>query len=64
MCIYAYMYVWVGVMLMHIYQPVCMCEKAYIYECVCGIPTVQQIRKVTPNSQSGAGLSIKGNLRV
>lgn len=34
----------------------------HVYERVCGIPTAEQIRKVTPNSQSGAELSIKGNL--
>ncbi len=60
MCIYAY--AWVGVLLMHVHQHVCVCVRKHIYECVCGIPAAEQIRKVTPNSQSGAELSIKGNL--
>lgn len=58
MCVYAY--AWVGVLLMHVHQPACVRKPTY--ECVCGIPAAEQIRKVTPNSQSGAELSIKGNL--
>lgn len=46
----------------HTYVCVGVCMRKPVYECVCGIPTAQQIRKVTPNSQSGAELSIKGNL--
>lgn len=41
---------------------VCVRVRKRIHERVCGIPTAEQIRKVTPNSQSGAELSIKGNL--
>lgn len=49
-------------MLMHIYQPacVCVCVGKCIYERVCGIPRAQQICKVTPRSQSGAGLEHEG----
>lgn len=47
-----------------VYQSVHLCVRKPVNECVCGIPTAEQIRKVTPNSQSGAELSIKGNLCV
>lgn len=39
---------------------VCMCVRKYIYECICGIPRAQRICKVTPSSQSGAGLEHEG----
>lgn len=59
-------YAWVGVLLMHVHHLVHVCARICMrkrtYERVCGIPTAEQIRKVTPNSQSGAELSIKGNL--
>lgn len=42
----------------------CVCVRKRIYDCVCGIPAEEQIRNATPNSQSGAELSIKGNLWV
>lgn len=45
---------------MHVCQPACV--RKHPCERVCGIPTAEQIRKVTPNSQSGAGPSIEGNL--
>lgn len=60
MCTYEY--VWVGVLCMSIQVCQAVCVRKLVFECVRGIPKAEQIRKVTPNSQSGAELSIKGNL--
>ena len=43
-----------------VYQCVCVCVCVCGWVCVCGIPAAEQPRKVTPNSQSGAELSMKG----
>lgn len=39
---------------------VCVCVRKCIYERVCGIPRAEQLCKVTPSSQSGAGSEHKG----